>query len=45
MTTDVSEEPIDHVIVFISRYGGFCLDGEPVVLAALSARGPPVQGA
>jgi hypothetical protein len=26
------------VIVFISRYGGFCLDGEPVVLAALSAR-------
>jgi hypothetical protein len=38
VTTDVGEEPIDHVIVFISRYGGFCLDGKPVVLAALTAR-------
>jgi hypothetical protein len=38
LTTDVSEVPIDHVIAFVSRYGAFCVDGEPVVLSAIGAR-------
>jgi hypothetical protein len=38
LTTDVTEEPIERVILFISRYGAFCVDGAPVAMAALDAR-------
>src|SRR5688500_1344278 len=38
LKTDLGDEPIDHVLLFVSRYGAFCLDGEPVVMAALPAR-------
>jgi len=37
LTTDVSE-PVDRVIAFVSRYGAFCVNGEPLVLSALTAR-------
>jgi hypothetical protein len=29
----------DEVLVFVSRFGAFCVDGEPVALAAIPARG------
>jgi hypothetical protein len=38
LTTDVTEEPIERVILFISRYGAFSVDGAPVAMAALDAR-------
>jgi hypothetical protein len=38
LTTDVTAEPIERVILFISRYGAFCVDGTPVAMAAIPAR-------
>jgi hypothetical protein len=38
LMTDVMAEPIDRVIVFVSRYGAFCVDGAPVAMAAIPAR-------
>jgi hypothetical protein len=38
LTTDFAEEPIARVIVFVSRFGAFCVDGVPVAMAALAAR-------
>jgi hypothetical protein len=38
LTTDVMAEPIERVILFVSRYGAFCLDGAPVAMAAIPAR-------
>jgi hypothetical protein len=38
LVTDVVEEPIDRVILFISRWGAFCVDGHPVAMAAIPAR-------
>jgi hypothetical protein len=38
VTTDSTEEPIERVILFISRFGAFCVDGAPVVMAAIPAR-------
>src|SRR6185369_16485317 len=37
LVTDVGEEPIDRVILFISRFGAFCVDGAPVAMAAIPA--------
>jgi hypothetical protein len=34
----------DEVIVFASRFGSFCPDGEPAALAAISARGRSAAG-
>jgi hypothetical protein len=36
---DGSETGFDEVLVFVSRWGAFCLDGEPVALAAIPATG------
>ncbi len=38
LVTDVVEDPIDRVVLFISRWGAFCVDGEPVAMAAIPAR-------
>ena len=38
LTTDLIEEPIERVILFISRYGALSVDGAPVALAAMPAR-------
>jgi hypothetical protein len=38
LTTDLTEEPIERVILFISRFGEFCVDGAPVAMAAIPAR-------
>jgi hypothetical protein len=38
LVTDILEEPIDRAIVFISRSGAFCVDGEPVAMAAIPAK-------
>jgi hypothetical protein len=38
LTTDVTAEPIKRVILFVSRYGAFCVDGVPVAMAAIPAR-------
>ncbi len=38
LTTDVTEQPIERVILFTSRFGAFCVDGAPVAMAALAAR-------
>ena len=38
LTTDFTKEPIEDVLVFVSRYGAFCVDGAPVAMAALPAR-------
>jgi hypothetical protein len=38
LVTDVSEEPIERVILFISRFGAFCVDGAPVAMTAIPAR-------
>ena len=38
LTTDFTEEPIERVVLFVSRYGAFCVDGAPVAMAALAAR-------
>ena len=38
VTTEITEEPIKRVILFISRWGAFCVDGAPGALAAIAAR-------
>jgi len=38
LTTDATEAPIERVIVFIARFGAFCVDGAPVAMAAIDAR-------
>jgi hypothetical protein len=38
LVTDVTEDPIDHVILFVSRWGAFCPDGRPVAMSAIPAR-------
>jgi hypothetical protein len=38
LVTDDVEDPIDRVILFISRWGAFCVDGEPVAMAAIPAK-------
>jgi hypothetical protein len=38
LTTDAIEDPIERVILFISRFGAFCVDGAPVAMAAIPAR-------
>jgi hypothetical protein len=38
LVTDVVEEPVDRVILFISRWGAFCVDGHPVAMAAIPAK-------
>ena len=38
LTPDLTEEPIERVVLFISRFGAFCVDGAPVVMAAIPAR-------
>ncbi len=38
LVTDMLDEPIDRAIVFISRSGAFCVDGEPVAMAAIPAK-------
>lgn len=38
LETDFMEAPIRRVILFISRFGAFCVDGAPVAMAALAAR-------
>jgi hypothetical protein len=36
---DETDAALDRVLVFVSRFGAFCPDGEPVALAAVPARG------
>jgi hypothetical protein len=38
LTTDVADEPVRRVLVFVSRFGAFCPDDAPVVLSAITAR-------
>jgi hypothetical protein len=38
LTSDFTEEPIERVILFISRFGAFCVDGSPVAMAAIAAK-------
>ena len=38
LTTEITEEPIKRLIVFISRFGAFCVDGSPVAMAAIAAK-------
>jgi hypothetical protein len=38
-TMDDGDESFEEVLVFASRFGTFCLDGEPVALAAVPAEG------
>jgi hypothetical protein len=38
LVSDLVEDPIDRVILFISRWGAFCVDGEPVAMAAIPAQ-------
>jgi hypothetical protein len=37
LNADAIEDPLDHVICFISRYGAFCVDGVAVAQAAIAA--------
>jgi hypothetical protein len=37
LVTDVGEEPVKHVILFVSRFGAFCVDSAPVAMAAIPA--------
>jgi hypothetical protein len=37
LTTEITEEPIKRVILFISRWGALCVDGAPVAMAAIAA--------
>lgn len=37
LAIEMVERPIDRVVLFISRWGAFCVDGEPVVMAAIPA--------
>ena len=36
---DESDTALEEVLVFVSRFGAFCVDGEPVALAAIPASG------
>jgi hypothetical protein len=36
---DEGDEHFDEVLVFVSRFGAFCIDGRPVALAAIEATG------
>jgi hypothetical protein len=36
---DQADERFDEVLVFVSRWGAFCMDGAPVALAAVPAHG------
>ena len=38
LMTELSDKPIDRVILFVSRWGTFCVDGEPVAMAAIPAK-------
>jgi hypothetical protein len=38
LTTDFAEERIERVILFVSRFGAFGVDGAPVAMAAIAAR-------
>ena len=38
LTTEVTETPIERVILFVSRFGAFCVDGAPIAMTALAAR-------
>jgi hypothetical protein len=38
LVTDLVGDPIDRVILFVSRWGAFCVEGEPVAMAAIPAR-------
>jgi hypothetical protein len=38
LTTDVMDRALERVILFISRYGAFCVDGAPIAMAAIAAR-------
>jgi hypothetical protein len=38
LTADFGDSPIERVMLFISRYGAFCVDGAPIAMAALEAR-------
>jgi hypothetical protein len=38
LTTEITEESIKRVILFISRWGAFSVDGAPVAMAAIPAR-------
>jgi len=38
LMTEVMDESIGRVILFISRFGAFCVDGAPVAMAAIAAR-------
>ena len=35
---DELDEPLTRVIAFVSRYGSFCVDGEPVAMSAIECR-------
>jgi hypothetical protein len=35
---DLLRDPIDRVILFVNRFGAFCVDGEPLAMGALPAR-------
>lgn len=36
--SDAIEEPVDRVILFVSRWGAFCVDGAPVAMSAIPAK-------
>ena len=38
LVSDVVQDRIDRLIAFISRWGAFCVDGEPVAMAAIPAK-------
>jgi hypothetical protein len=38
-SVDEGDEHFDEVLVFVSRFGVFCIDGRPVALAAIEATG------
>ena len=38
VSTEITEKPIKRVLLFISRWGAFCVDGALVAMAAIAAR-------
>jgi hypothetical protein len=38
LTAELIEQPIDRVILFVSRYGALCVDGAPIAMSAIPAR-------
>lgn len=38
LTTDATEKPMKRVILFISRFGAYCVHGAPVAMSAIAAR-------